>query len=95
MADVLEIIMLICFGLSWPTSLYKNIKLKSAKAMSLKFTLMIFSGYIAGISAKIISHNFSYAFWVYILNIAFVAGNIAVYFINKQYDNSCENTQIA
>ena len=36
MAELLESTMLICFGLSWPMNLTKNIKAKSAKNMSLQ-----------------------------------------------------------
>ena len=33
MTNFLEAAMLICFGLSWPLSLYKNIKAKSANKL--------------------------------------------------------------
>ena len=59
-AEILEAIMLVCFGLSWPMSVIKNIKAKSAKNMSLQFILLICFGYVAGITAKIINHNISY-----------------------------------
>ena len=36
MTEVLESVMLICFGLSWPISVVKNIKAHTAKNMSLK-----------------------------------------------------------
>ena len=39
MTEVLESVMLICFGLSWPISVIKNIKAHTAKNMSLKFIL--------------------------------------------------------
>ena len=52
MAEILETVMLICFGCSWPMSLVKNIKAKTAKGMSVGFTLLILTGYVAGITAK-------------------------------------------
>ena len=55
MAEILETIMLICFGCSWPMNAYKNAKAKSAKNMSLSFTLLIITGYVAGIAAKFIA----------------------------------------
>ena len=78
--------MLICFGLSWPLSLYKNIKAKTAKSMSLQFTLLIITGYIAGITAKIVNNNFNYVLVIYIINLIIVSANIVVYFINLRYD---------
>ena len=86
MTNFLEAFMLICFGLSWPLSLYKNIKAKTAKSMSLQFTLLIIIGYIAGITAKIVNNNFNYVLAIYILNLKIVSANIVVYFINLRYD---------
>lgn len=86
MTNFLEAFMLICFGLSWPLSLYKNIKAKTAKSMSLQFTLLIITGYIAGITAKIVNNNFNYVLLIYILNLIIVSANIVVYFINLRYD---------
>lgn len=85
-AELLESFMLICFGLSWPMSVYKNIKARSAKNMSLPFIILICLGYIAGIAAKIITNNLSYVLIVYALNLAIVSANAVVYFINKRLD---------
>ena len=90
MAQILETIMLICFGCSWPMSVYKNIKAKSAKNMSLPFILLITTGYIAGIAAKFVLHSFNYVLAVYILNLVMVSANIVVYFINRKYDKQAE-----
>ena len=86
MAQILETVMLICFGFSWPMNLIKNIKAKTAKSMSLKFILLIILGYIAGICAKLISHQYNYVLAVYFLNLAIVSVNLVVYFINRKYD---------
>ena len=69
MTEFLEAAMLVCFGLSWPISVMKNIKAKSAKSMSLNFTFLIIAGYIAGITAKIMAGKINYVLAVYILNI--------------------------
>lgn len=92
--EICETIMLICFGLSWPISLVKNIKSKTAKGMNLQFTLLIIVGYIAGISAKIIGGSFGFAFAMYILNISVVSCNVLVYFINKRFDRIRENKKV-
>ncbi len=90
MSQLLEAIMLVCFGLSWPINLVKNIKIKSAKGMSLPFILLITFGYVAGISAKIVSGQFNYVLAVYVLNILIVAMNIVVYFVNLRADKKRE-----
>lgn len=86
MDQLLETVMLICFGLSWPFSLWRNIKARSAKAMSLPFTLLIVAGYIAGIAAKVINHSVSYVLIAYLLNLIVVSANIVVYFVNLKID---------
>lgn len=90
MAQILEAAMLICFGLSWPLSLIKNIKAQTAKTMSLKFNLLIIAGYIAGIAAKFINHQVNYVLIIYLLNLAIVSVNLGVYFINKHKDRMAE-----
>lgn len=86
MSQLLEAVMLICFGCSWPMNLIKNIKCKTAKTMSLPFILLITAGYIAGISAKLITHQINYVLVVYIINIIIVSMNIAVYIYNRRLD---------
>ena len=78
--------MLICFGLSWPMAVIKNIKAGSAHGMSLPFILMITFGYIAGISAKIMSGNINYVLIAYFINLFAVSINIVVYFRNLHLD---------
>lgn len=90
MAEILETVMLICFGCSWPMSLIKNIKAKTAKGMSVGFTLLILTGYIAGITAKIINHGGAFVLAVYIFNLVVVSANLVVYFINKKRDKALE-----
>ena len=91
MTEIFESIMLICFGLSWPMSVIKNIRARSAKNMSLSFILLIITGYVAGISAKLISHNYSYVLVIYFINLFFVSANLVVYFINRGYDLHGDN----
>lgn len=90
MAEILETMMLVAFGLSWPINVIKNIKARTAKSMSLWFILLIIFGYIAGIAAKIISNRINYVLAVYILNLIMVSANLVVYFINKKYDRAAE-----
>ena len=90
MAGILETAMLICFGLSWPFNLVKNIKAKTAKNTSLKFLLLIFFGYVCGIAAKLVSGNINYVLIAYFLNLLVVGANLVVYFINRNRDKNAE-----
>ncbi len=86
MQNILETVMLICFGLSWPINFIKSLKTKTAKSTSLPFYLLITVGYIAGIAAKFIGGNINYVLIAYFINILFVILNICVYFRNKTLD---------
>lgn len=90
MTELLETVMLVCFGLSWPLTVYRNIKSKTAKSMSLGFILLIITGYLAGITAKLSQGNVGFVLGVYIINLAIVAVNLAVYFRNRQLDKKRE-----
>ena len=85
-APILETIMLVCFGFSWPMNLIKAYKARTAKSTSLPFVLLIIMGYIAGISAKIILGNINYVLVAYLLNLAIVSLNLVVYFRNVALD---------
>lgn len=90
-SQILETAMLLCFGLSWPLSLIRNIKAKTARSMSLPFIILIIVGYICGITAKFISGNFAiYVLVVYIFNLVVVSANLVVYFINRAYDKKSD-----
>ena len=59
MKEICELIMLICFGLSWPISVYKSIRSGSTKGKSAVFIVAIIVGYIAGITGKIVGGQLS------------------------------------
>ena len=86
MGSILETVMLVCFGFSWPLNVIKAYRAKTAKGTSLPFILLIITGYIAGISAKLISGQINYVLIAYILNLAIVSLNVIVYFRNVSLD---------
>ena len=86
MGAILETVMLVCFGFSWPLNVIKAYRAKTAKGTSLPFILLIITGYIAGISAKLISGQINYVLIAYILNLAIVSLNVIVYFRNVSLD---------
>lgn len=90
MSEILETVMLICFGCSWPINLVKNYRCRSAKSTSLAFILLLIIGYIAGISAKLIAGKINYVLIVYLLNLVMVSANLVVYFRNRALDRKEE-----
>lgn len=88
MSSILETIMLICFGISWPLNLVKAYKARTAKGTSLAFILLIITGYLAGIAAKLVSGNINYVLAAYLFNLVAVSLNLAVYFRNAALDKN-------
>ena len=86
MANFLETVMLLCFGLSWPLNLVRAYKAKTAKGTSLVFLILIETGYVAGTAAKIVSGKINYVMFVYLVNFLLVGLNIIVYFLNRKQD---------
>ena len=86
MGSVLESVMLICFGLSWPLNVIKAYRARTARGTSLTFIVLIIIGYVAGITAKLITGQTNYVLAVYLLNLAIVSVNVIVYFRNMSLD---------
>ena len=86
MGSILETLMLVCFGFSWPLNVMKAFRAKTAKGTSLPFILLIVAGYIAGITAKLITNQINYVLIAYIVNLAIVSLNIVIYFRNVSLD---------
>lgn len=87
MKEICELVMLLCFGISWPISVYKSIKSKSTKGKSVVFLLAIIIGYLFGIAGKFISHNITYVLAFYFVNLVVVSLDLVIYFINKHNES--------
>lgn len=93
-AEILETIMILAFGLSWPLSIYKSVKSRTAKGKSLQFEFFIWLGYIAGIVMKCIqcfiigkSGPILYLGWVfYVPNFVEITIDMILYFRNVKLD---------
>ena len=98
-AKVLEAVMIVLFGISWPFNLLKSIKSKSTKGKSLLFLILIDLGYTAGITSKFVSTTFVWAtdwwiFMVYVINFIFVSLDMIVYFINRSKEKNQTNDSV-
>ena len=89
-AVICETIMIICFGLSWPSNVLKSLRSRTAKGKSLSFLLLVELGYTAGIIGKIISHTYNLATAFYFINFAMVLADICLYFRNVRLDRERE-----
>jgi hypothetical protein len=93
MAEILEVIMIVSFGASWPFNLLKSYRARTTKGKSLPFLLLIFFGYIAGIISKFVNPAYMaqigqkwYVLFFYILNFIMVGLDLLVYVRNKRLD---------
>ncbi len=79
-----EIIMLVCFGLAWPFSIYKSATTRQVGSKSLLFLIALLIGYVAGVLHKIFFY-FDLVIILYALNGTMVSIDIALYLRNRAY----------
>jgi len=75
--SIYEIIMLVCFGASWPFAILKTIRVKNPAGKSFLFLSLVLIGYIAGSLHKIFYH-FDAVLWLYVFNGVLVATDLAL-----------------
>ena len=92
LAEFFEIVMIVCFGLSWPISVYKSWKSRTAKGKSLLFEIFIVIGYFCGIIGRVVSDRISFVLIFYVINIAMITIDICLYFRNSRLDRERETT---
>lgn len=76
--SILEAIMLICFGLSWPVSIIKALRTKIVQGKSPLFMMLIAIGYIFGISHKIL-YSRDYLVLLYMFNLTMIVTDLYLY----------------
>lgn len=81
--SIFEIIMLLCFGVAWPFSIYKSYKSRSTAGKSLVFLCVVLCGYLAGITHKLL-FSLDFVIYLYALNLTMVSIDIALYMRNRK-----------
>lgn len=92
--ELMEAVTILCFGLSWPISIYKSYVSKTAKGKSLFFEVFLLVGYAFGILRKVLQFTqmgcgdpiFYLSFFFYILNFIEITIDVMLYFRNCRYD---------
>jgi hypothetical protein len=79
-----EIIMLVCFGMAWPFSIYKSATTRQIGSKSLIFLIALLIGYVAGILHKIF-YLTDLVIILYAVNGLMVSIDIALYLRNRAY----------
>ena len=86
-AEILEILMVVCFGCSWPMNVRKSYLARTTKGKSLGFLIMICIGYVCGIASKIVGGTYKwYVMFFYVLNLCMVLLDVAMYARNYRLD---------
>ncbi len=101
MAELLEIVMIVSFGASWPLNVIKSYRARTTKGKSLPFLCLIFFGYIAGITSKLVNDAYMaaiaekwYVLFFYVLNLIMVGADLLLYVRNYRLDKSAEKNNV-
>ena len=93
MSELLEIVMIVSFGASWPMNVIKSYKVRTAKGKSAAFLCLILFGYIAGITGKLLNEAYMadfaekwYVLFFYVLNFIMVSADLVIYIRNYKLD---------
>lgn len=93
MSEMLEIVMIVSFGVSWPLNVMKSYKARTTKGKSLAFLLFILCGYVAGIASKFMNEAYMASFaekWYvlvfYFINFIMVSVDLGMYIRNYNLD---------
>ena len=87
MSEILEIIMVVSFGISWPLNVIKSYQARSTKGKSLWFLVLIFFGYVCGIASKLTADSYKwYVLFFYVLNFVMVSIDLLLYWRNYRLE---------
>ena len=87
MSEILEIIMVVSFGISWPLNVIKSYQARSTKGKSLWFLVLIFFGYVCGIASKLTADSYKwYVLFFYVLNFIMVGVDLLLYWRNYRLE---------
>jgi hypothetical protein len=93
MGEIFEAAMILCFGFSWPVSVYKSWTARTAKGKSFLFSCFVWVGYVCGTLGKILTGHITYVFIFYVLNLCMVSADLCLYYRNWKLDRAAQAGQ--
>lgn len=78
--------MLVCFGFAWPINILKSYRSRTNKGKSLWFLLVVWVGYVCGITHKILYSN-DLVLWLYVINLTMVTIDMGLYLRNRRFSD--------
>ena len=87
---IFEALMLICFGLAWPVSIYKSYVSHSNAGKSLLFLYVVLLGYVFGVIFQLFGANKSghWVIYIFAINVLMVIVDIGLYYRNRKAMNN-------
>lgn len=93
---IFEAIMLVCWGVSWPVSIWKALRTRFVRGKSRLFMSLVIVGYVAGIIHKVLNPEANGQVhpivWLYVFNLAMVVTDLLLYI---RYRNNPEKRKPA
>ena len=87
--EVMEVIMILCFGASWPFNVIKSYRTRSTKGKSLSFLILILTGYVCGIIGKLMAPTQNwFVLFFYMLNAVMVGVDLLMYIRNYRLEKA-------
>ncbi len=80
--SIFEVIMLVCFGISWPISIIKTLRTKVVIGKSPLFMAIVSFGYVNGVIHKAL-HSHDWVIILYVINALLVATDLTLYYIYR------------
>ena len=77
--SVFEAAMLVCFGISWPISIAKSIRIKQVVGKSPLFMAILCVGYVCGCIHKL-TNSMDWIIGLYALNLVMVLIDLSLYY---------------
>ena len=80
LAHILEFMMLVLFGASWPFAIAKTYKAKRVDGKSPLFEIIVIAGYLCGIASHVVSGVGMWVIGIYAVDILLVSTDLTLYF---------------
>ncbi len=94
MGDLLEMLMIVIFGVSWPINCVKLWRSRTTKGVSPWFYVLVMLGYLLGIISKVLRLTLEadttpfYVWFFYFLNFFMVGFCLLIYFRNRRIEKA-------
>jgi hypothetical protein len=74
-----EVLMLVCFGISWPISIAEALRTRTVAGKSPAFLIIVIAGYASGIVHKLL-YSRDWVIILYAVNLIMVVVDLALYY---------------